>query len=242
MSNSDVASAWQSVPLSDDAVRAVVSGMQAYYDERAEQYDDWYRHVNLYDDPANNQAWHEEVEQMTEWVKAFGSGRLLEIASGTGWWTRHLARRASVSCVVTLDYAPTMLAMLRRRLREEKVSAAITRGDAYQLPFADSAFDCCFFGFWLSHVPQELLATFFAEVRRVVRQAGHVMIVDSKPFRGATPGAQLKQQRILDDGSRHHIVKVYHTPETLRAVLERWGTQVQTWTSGKFFTAGQLTV
>ena len=52
----------------------------------------------------------------------------------------------------------------------------------------------------------------------------------------------LKQERILNDGSRHHIVKVYHTPETLRAVLETYGTNVQTWTSGKFFLAGQFTV
>ncbi len=239
MSNFDVPSAWKSVPLTDDEVRAVVSGMQAYYDDRAPEYDDWYRHVNLYDDPANNAAWHDEVAHMTAWVKAFGEGHLLEIASGTGWWTRQLARRAHV---VTLDYAPTMLALLRRRLREENVSATLTRGDAYHLPFANAAFDCCFFGFWLSHVPQELLANFFSEVTRVVRAGGQVLIVDSKPFRGEMPGAQLKQERILNDGSRHHIVKVYHTPESLTQLLAQFSDDVQTWTSGNFFTAGKFTV
>jgi demethylmenaquinone methyltransferase/2-methoxy-6-polyprenyl-1,4-benzoquinol methylase len=227
------------VPLDADETRAVVGGMQSYYDERAPEYDDWYQHRNMYADPANDAEWHAEVARMTEWVQAFGAGRLLEIAAGTGWWTRHLARRAQV---VTLDYAPAMLTVLRQRLREEHVTARLTRGDAYHLPFASAAFDGCFFGFWLSHVPYELLSSFLGEVTRVVRAGGEVLIVDSKPFRGEAPGAPLKQERILNDGTRHHIVKVYHTPETLRAVLAPWGTDVQTWTSGRFFTAGRFTV
>ena len=239
MSPPNVPSAWKSTPLSADEVRAVVSAMQTYYDERAHEYDEWYQHRKLYADPANDEAWHKEVSRMTGWVQAFGSGRLLEIASGTGWWTRHLARRAQVT---TLEYAPAMIDMLKRRLREEGASALVTRGDAYALPFAEGSFDGCFFGFWLSHVPPELLPVFFGEVRRVVRAGGEVLLVDSKPFRGEAPGAPLKQERMLNDGSRHHIVKVYHTPETLRALLEAYGTNVQTWTSGKFFTAGRFRV
>src|SRR5438045_2907994 len=88
-------SAWRSVPLPNDELRGIVRGMQAYYDERAGQYDEWYNHVNMYDDPQNNLAWHAELEQLTAQVQSFGEGRLLEIASGTGWWTRHLARRAA---------------------------------------------------------------------------------------------------------------------------------------------------
>jgi demethylmenaquinone methyltransferase/2-methoxy-6-polyprenyl-1,4-benzoquinol methylase len=230
-----VPSAWRGVPLVLDEIHDVVSGMQSYYDERATQYDDWYNHVNMYDDPVNNAAWHAEVAHLTAWVKDFGHGRLLEIASGTGWWTRHLAQRAAVT---TLDYSSAMIAVLRERLRAEGQRAGISRGDAYRLPFANGAFDTCFFGFWLSHVPSPLLDTFFGEVRRVVRPGGEVMIVDSKPFRGELPGAELKQERVLNDGSRHQIVKVYHTPESLRALLERYSRRVETRTTGKFFTFG----
>ena len=234
-----VPSAWKSAPLQPAEVKAVVNGMQAYYDDRAAQYDDWYLHINMYADPETDEQWHAEVTQMTGWIKAFGGGRLLEIASGTGWWTRHLARRAQVT---TVDYAPAMIAVLRERLRAEGVSAQVTRGDAYRLPFAGDAFDCCFFGFWLSHVPDALRAQFFAEVRRVVRAGGEVLIVDSKPFRGESPGVELKQERVLNDGSRHHIVKVYHTPQSLANLLAHVGANVQTRTSGKFFTAGKYTV
>jgi ubiquinone/menaquinone biosynthesis C-methylase UbiE len=234
-----VPSAWRGAPLPLDEMHDVIHGMQAYYDERATQYDDWYNHINLYDDPANNAAWHAEMEQLTMWVQAFGQGRLLEIASGTGWWTRRLARRAAVT---TLDYSPAMIDVLRGRLQVEGQRADVSRGDAYRLPFASGVFDSCFFGFWLSHVPSPLLDTFFGEVCRVVRIGGSVLIVDSKPFRGEVPGMELKQERVLNDGSRHQIVKVYHTPDSLRALLERYGPHVETRTTGKFFTVGSFTV
>jgi ubiquinone/menaquinone biosynthesis C-methylase UbiE len=234
--NTKVPSAWHSERLTPGEVPAVVSAMQAYYEERAGQYDDWYRHINLYADPEHDAAWQAEMAQMTEWVRGFGRGRLLEIAAGTGWWTRYLARNAQVT---TLDYAPAMIEALRARLRAEGAGAHLTRGDAYHLPFAAASFECCFFGFWLSHVPFELLGLFLAEVRRVVRPRGAVLLVDSKPFRGEAPAVELKQERRLNDGSRHQIVKVYHTPETLRRLLESFGQHAETWTSGTFFTAGR---
>lgn len=230
-------SAWPSVPLEPDEVTSLVHGMRDYYDERANQYDDWYLHINLYDDPQHNAAWQAELDQMTGWISAFGHGRLLELASGTGWWTRHLARNARVT---TLDYAPSMIEVLRARLRAEGLTADITCGDAYHLPFTEGAFDCCFFGFWLSHVPFALLDEFFGELRRVVRPGGRVMLVDSKPFRGEQPAKELNQQRRLNDGSSHQIVKIYHTPETLHTLLSSYGHHVSTRATPTFFTAGEF--
>lgn len=234
-----VRSAWRSAPLRDDEVPAVVAGMQAYYDDRAAEYDEWYLHVNIHDDPEHNERWHAEVQIMTGWVRAFGHGRLLEIASGTGWWTRHLARRAQVA---TLDYSPAMIGRLRARLAAESARADVTRGDAYRLPFASGAFDACFFGFWLSHVPFARLDDFFGEVARVVRPGGEVLMVDSKSFRGEPPGVELKQERILNDGSRHQVVKVYHDPQSLAALLAHYGDDARAWTSGTFFTGGACRV
>ena len=70
------------------------------------------------------------------------------------------------------------------------------------------------------------------------RPGGVVLIVDSKPFRGEAPGVELKQERVLNDGSRHQIVKVYQTPESLAALLAHYGDGVATWASGAYFTAG----
>jgi demethylmenaquinone methyltransferase/2-methoxy-6-polyprenyl-1,4-benzoquinol methylase len=210
--------------------------MQQYYDERAAEFDEWYLRLGKYVDPENDAQWRDELAQLTDWVKAFGYGRVLELASGTGWWTRYLARRAAV---IALDYAPTMIEVARRRLQDVNGRACLLRGDAYRLPFADAAFDGCFFGFWLSHIPRDWLSSFFNEVNRMLRVGGAVMIVDSKPYRGEQPNVDLKQERILNDGSRHQIVKVYHTPATLHTLLAQFGAHVETWTTGKFFTVGR---
>jgi demethylmenaquinone methyltransferase/2-methoxy-6-polyprenyl-1,4-benzoquinol methylase len=231
-----ISSVWHSIALPNAEQPTVIAGMQQYYDERATEFDEWYLRRGKYADPEHDARWHSELAQLTDWVKTFGRGRMLELASGTGWWTQHLARRAHVTA---LDYAPTMLELARKRLCEVNAPANLTRGDAYHLPFAAAAFDAIFFGFWLSHIPRDLLAPFFGEVKRVLRVGGQVMIVDSKPYRGEQPNVDLKQERILNDGSRHHIVKVYHTPATLHALLAQCGAHVETGTTGTFFTMGR---
>src|SRR5262245_45261101 len=126
------------------------AAMRDYYDQRAAEYDQWYLREGRFANRPKPAHWHAEVAQLRERVAAFGGGRLLEIAAGTGWWTQHLARRAEVTA---LDYAPAMLAQACARLRAQGLRAALVRGDAYQLPFGAARFDYCFFGFWLSHVP-----------------------------------------------------------------------------------------
>jgi demethylmenaquinone methyltransferase/2-methoxy-6-polyprenyl-1,4-benzoquinol methylase len=167
-------------------------------------------------------------------VAAFGHGRLLEVAAGTGWWTQHLARRARVTA---LDYAPAMLARTGGRLRAQGLRADRVRADAYALPLAPSSFDCCFFGFWLSHVPYARLCEFLGELRRVVRPGGQVMVVDSAPTEpGQAPGVEYFHERILNDGSRHQVLKILHTPETMAAALAPLGRILDSATTGTFFT------
>src|ERR687885_57257 len=80
------------------------------------------------------------------------------------------ARQASplrVPVFLAMENSDVRSAWKSVSLEDEDARARLVRADAYQLPFAGGSFDCCFFGFWLSHVPQALLATFFGEVQRV---------------------------------------------------------------------------
>ncbi|NOK58255.1 MAG: hypothetical protein GFH27_549279n61 [Chloroflexi bacterium AL-W] len=207
--------------------------MRDYYDQRSNEYDEWYLREGKFADRLDTDQWHAEVAQLRERVQHFGHGRLLEIAAGTGWWTQHLVRRANV---IALDYAPSMLQQTRLRVQNQQMEVQCVRGDAYALPLATASVDGGFFGFWLSHVPLAQLPTFLAEVRRVVRSGGQVMIVDSAPSAiEQQPNVEYFHERILNDESRHQVLKIFHTPATLATTLTPLGKVLDTWTTGRFF-------
>jgi demethylmenaquinone methyltransferase/2-methoxy-6-polyprenyl-1,4-benzoquinol methylase len=76
-------------------------------------------------------------------------------------------------------------------------------------------FDFCFFGFWLSHVPDDRLDAFWSTVRKALRPGGRVFLIDS----GAGDPAHTSlsatgvEKRTLYDGREFEIVKRYRTPE-----------------------------
>ncbi len=136
-----------------------------------------------------------------------------------------------------------MLGQCRDRLHQQGQQAGLVRGDAYALPLASACVDCCFFGFWLSHVPYARLPRFLGELRRVVRWGGQVMVVDSAPSEpGQQPGVEFLHERILNDGSRHQVLKILHTPETIGRALAPLGQVVETWSTGRFFTGAVVEV
>lgn len=73
--------------------------------------------------------------------------RVLDLACGSGLYTRRFARAAPRGRVVGLDLSRPMLATAGRLAREEGVaSARFVRGSALALPFPDARFDwlnCC---------------------------------------------------------------------------------------------------
>jgi ubiquinone/menaquinone biosynthesis C-methylase UbiE len=142
------------------------AAMRAYYQRRAGEYDEWYLRLGSFANRPEAGQWRAELEILRERVSAFANGKLLEVAPGTGWWTRYLAAGATVTVV---DYAPAMLAQVAARLRSLGLKAHRIRGDAYALPLGQGRFDSCFMGFFLSHVPFARLPQFFAEVRRVMK-------------------------------------------------------------------------
>ena len=64
------------------------------------------------------------------------------------------------------------------------------------------------------------------------------MVVDSAPTAPEqTPGAEFLHERVLNDGSRHQVLKILHTPETMQQALAPLGSIAESWSTGQFFTA-----
>jgi demethylmenaquinone methyltransferase/2-methoxy-6-polyprenyl-1,4-benzoquinol methylase len=175
-----------------------------YYELRAPEYDDWYLGHGLYAE-RERAGWDEETARLTEAVAALPSGRVLDVACGTGFLTRHLRGE-----VAGLDRSPRMLELARARCPEVR----FVEGDALELPFEDGSFDLVFTGHFYGHLREPERERFLREARRV---APRLVVVDSALRAGVEPEGV--QERVLEDGSRHLVYKRYFDAAALAAEL-----------------------
>jgi demethylmenaquinone methyltransferase/2-methoxy-6-polyprenyl-1,4-benzoquinol methylase len=174
--------------------------MDAYYDRRAPEYDDWYVGSGLFA-RRPRPGWEEDLAALEATVAALPAARTLDVACGTGWLTRHLA-----GPVTGLDQSAAMLAIARERVPE----AELVQGDGLALPFAAGAFERVFTGHFYGHLLGAERSAFLAEARRVARE---LVVVDAAERPGEPPEAW--QERKLRDGSRHPVYKRFFRPDDL---------------------------
>ena len=157
------------------------------------------------------------------------TGRVLELACGTGLWTVELVRHAT--SVTAVDASPEVLGINRARLREAGREATVRYVETDLFDWRpDAAYDAVFFGFWLSHVPPERFEAFWRFVRSALRPGGRAFFVDShgaetpheKERRARDPRGH-KTIRQLDDGREFRIVKVFYDPAALEGRLADLG-------------------
>ena len=80
----------------------LLAEQRLYYRERAPEYDDWWFRRGRYAVDAEAEArWFADVRELEAALEAFRPrGDVLELAAGTGIWTRHLLRYASAGAGV----------------------------------------------------------------------------------------------------------------------------------------------
>jgi demethylmenaquinone methyltransferase/2-methoxy-6-polyprenyl-1,4-benzoquinol methylase len=163
------------------------------------------------------------------------AGDVLELACGPGWWTRRLLRDART--VTAVDAAPEMLAIAREAMGDdERVRFVLADLFAWR---PDRRYDAVFFGFWLSHVPLERFAAFWALVSDCLAPGGRVFFADDAyrtPDELVEGEASSTIRRRLRDGSAYRAVKVPHTPRELERRLAELGWDIAVSpTAGPFF-------
>jgi demethylmenaquinone methyltransferase/2-methoxy-6-polyprenyl-1,4-benzoquinol methylase len=193
----------------------------AYYDARAGEYDDFWLRRGAYalEEPLASQ-WADDAADTERVVANAAHGDVLELACGTGLFTRLLVEGAA--SVHAVDASADMLAHNRARLGDR---TDVTREQADLFAWEPvRRYDVVAFSFWLSHVPDELFEPFWDRVSRALAPGGTVVVVDSCPapgFRVAT-GSRTERRR-LRDGRRFDIVKRYWSPEALAGTLAPLG-------------------
>lgn len=199
-------------PTNDEDAADLLAEQVAYYRARAPEYE-------------AGAPWSRGSE-LSEALDAFRpTGSVLELACGPGIWTERLLRHATD--VTAVDASPEMLALASARVGSERVR--FVPADLFRWR-PDRRYDVVFFGFWLSHVPPERFASFWALVADCLKPGGRVFFVDDAyrtPDELIEGEASATIRRRLGDGTAYRIVKVPYRPADLERRLERLGWRIE---------------
>lgn len=188
--------------------------IKSYYGRRASEYD------RIYLRPDRQPA----LRELESWVSGTLSGqRVLEVACGTGYWTRLLA--AAACHVVAVDINPEMIRIARDRC-QTCAGVEFRIEDAYDLPETLGNFDAAFMGFWWSHIPLQDIPGFLASLHARLDKGARVIILDNRFVAGSSTAilrtddnGNSYQLRKLSDGSTFEILKNFPDAAQLQALL-----------------------
>lgn len=196
--------------------------MTSYYDERAEEYDEIYAGKGPAIPVPN--AYKGDVAEISEMVSAFGTGHLIDIGCGTGFWLPYY--EGNCSKVTLIDQSERMLSVCRKRANEMGVQTKcrFIRGDFFAVALEDHLFDSAIVGFFLSHLSLERERTFFEKLRSILRPGAPLMVIDSAWSRKRERHRRKEgiQERILKNGRTFTIYKRYFNRSDLEGMLERY--------------------
>jgi demethylmenaquinone methyltransferase/2-methoxy-6-polyprenyl-1,4-benzoquinol methylase len=210
---------------------AVLQEQMRYYRERAAEYD-----ANaLGDDGATV---HPLAQELRAWpakimARLATCEQALELACGTGIWTRDLLNVARH--ILAVDASPEMLALNRAKVADAHVRYQLADLFTWE---AETPVDLAFAALWFSHVPSERLPPMLSALRRAVRPGGQLCIIDepdTSPARPPTPEDQDLEMRELRDGRQFQIVKIYRSPQRLAALCRDAGFAQVTTIPGTYF-------
>ncbi|PWU21563.1 MAG: class I SAM-dependent methyltransferase [Verrucomicrobia bacterium] len=207
--------------------------MAKYYAERAPYYE------RVYHKPERQS----DLRRLRVWVaEAFAGKIILEIACGTGYWTELISHNAA--SVVALDFNEEVLAYARQKpCAPGKVT--FMQGDAFALPHLPRIFDAALAGFWWSHIPKSRLRPFLKGLHDALQPGALVMFFDNayvegnstklvsrkdsdgNPLSHCDGDGNTYQERVLDDGSLHQIVKNFPEAEELRETLAGSASEIE---------------
>jgi SAM-dependent methyltransferase len=200
-----------------------------YYAERAAEYDEVYR-------KPERQA---DLARLRRMLPPLVAGkRVLEVAAGTGYWTRVLSATAAAITASDLN-AETIAIATQRQYGPARVS--FQTADAYRLDTVPGDFDLVFCGFWWSHIRHTDITRFMAGIRKRTGPGTGLILLDNRyvpgsnhPVSRTSPDGDTCQLRQLADGRSYEVLKNFPDRPQLEADLAGV-TAGLTWTELEYY-------
>ena len=190
-----------------------------YYRKRAEEYDNIY-----YKDDPVRQGELAELYNMSR--KVLAGRTVLDIACGTGFWTREVSETAQ--SIIGLDINEATLAVARH-----KTYACPTEFLCRNI-FAPGEFepkpDGLLATFLISHVKRQEIETLRDRIKSTIVSGSPAFLCDNNLICEMIPdlipdedSVNTYKKRKLENGKEYTILKNYFEPEELKAIFSSWG-------------------
>lgn len=171
----------------------------------------------------DEQSEKQRVRMKQRYQKFVKGHKVLEIACGTGYWTKVIAKTAC--SVLATDINETMISIARKKLvRYKNVNFKIT--DAYALNGIPDQFSASFSHWWWSHIPKIKIRAFLTNLHKKLQPGARVLFTDHLP--GYTHekikvihnkyGDRL-EERFLKNRKKCYIIKNFPTKKEINSYL-----------------------
>jgi len=193
-----------------------------YYKLRAQEYDRLYERPDRQDD----------IRGLATLLRPAVVGRrVLELATGTGYWTPIMATVAK-SIVATDINTETLAIAQARDYAADNVEFRVA--DAYMPDAIAGDFDCVVAGYFLSHVPHDRVSPFLESVVDRVGSGGRVLLIDNLyvddsnlPITRTDEDGNTYQTRRLDSGETFEVLKNFYDRDDLEHLARVHATRVE---------------
>jgi ubiquinone/menaquinone biosynthesis C-methylase UbiE len=167
------------------------------------------------------------MRHMTLDLAQLQAGELvLDVGCGTGALTRLARERVGeTGKVYGIDAASQMINVARRNAEKRNLAIFFKVGLIEQLAFPDDSFDVVLSSLMMHHLPEELKRQGLAEIARVLKPGGRLLILDFQPRQTVVTHKRHMQQHSNHDFLAHllHVGKKMGGIQNLPLVMEEVG-------------------
>ncbi|MBP2471582.1 ubiquinone/menaquinone biosynthesis C-methylase UbiE [Crossiella equi] len=194
---------FQSTVDQKETVREVYREIAAEYDERIPGYTELDRRFA-------------EAERDFILRRLTRQDHVLELGCGTGRQTLYLAEHAGA--VTALDMSAEMIEQARAKAGEAGVSPEFRQGDMTAIPLPGESFDIVVSMLALMHIPLAQRDDVFAEIARVLRPGGRLLLgVKNAVFERLSTADRFASVDVTDVANGELVFTDTHRGEELRA-------------------------